>query len=103
MGKNEIHLDGSEVTVIKALGLGGGEIDGGTLLERAGDLMEAELIDTLKGLISQGYVEADKTTFYNRRDMKEIMFHVNSGYAKDLREALNPKQDKPKSRRVRRE
>ena len=51
-----------------------------------------------------GYVEADKNSFYRSEDLKNIHFRVNSGYSKDLRDALNPQQIKPKkSKRVRRE
>lgn len=103
MAKREINLDGTEISVIKALGVGGGEIDGETLVSRAGDLDAAELIDALKGLMAQGYVDADKTSFYSLRDIEKVNFHVNTGYAKDLKEAMNPQDDKPKSRRVRRE
>jgi hypothetical protein len=35
--------------------------------------------------------------------LKRTSLHVNSGYTKDLREALNPQPAKPKSKRVRRE
>jgi hypothetical protein len=105
MSGREINLDGGEVSVIKALGVGSGEMTGEDLITRlGGDLVPAELIDTLKGLITMGYVEADKNAFYKEEDMKGIHFRVNSGYSKDLREALSPQQTKPKkSKRVRRE
>ena len=83
--------------------MGGGEIDGETLATRAGDLDPTELIDALKGLITQGYIDADKPSFYSLRDIEKINFHVNTGYAKDLKEAMNPQDEKPKSRRIRRE
>jgi hypothetical protein len=50
-----------------------------------------------------GYVSADKSSFHEIDDMKKIHFRVNSGYAKDLREALDPTPDQKKSKRVRRE
>ena len=105
MSGREINLDGGEISVIKALGVGSGEMNGEDLLTRlGGDLVPAELIDTLKGLIMMGYVEADKSAFYNTEDLKVVHFRVNSGYSKDLREALNPQAQKPKkSKRVRRE
>ena len=99
----EINLDGGEISIIKALGTGGGEIDGETLLERVSELDEAELIDTLKGLIALGYVSSDKNSFHNKEELRKGNFQVNSGYAKDLREALDPRPEKPKSKRVRRE
>ena len=104
MSGREINLDGGEITVIKALGVGSGEMSGEDLLQRVGgELIPAELIDTLKDLMMVGYVDADKSAFYNLDELKAIHFRVNSGYTKDLREALNPGRQQPKSRRVRRE
>src|SRR5687768_7896773 len=103
MSSREISLDGGEVTVIKALGFSG-EMNGEDLLARlGGDLVPAELIDTLKGLMTMGYVEADKNGFYSEKDLKSVHFRVNSGYSKDLREALNPQPQQVRSRRIRRE
>jgi hypothetical protein len=36
-------------------------------------------------------------------EMRKATFRVNSGYSKELREALDPRPEKPKSKRVRRE
>ncbi len=106
MSGREINLDGGEISVLKALGVGSGEMNGEDLMTRlGGDLVPAELIETLKGLMAVGYVEADKNAFYKAEDLKAIHFRVNSGYSKDLKEAINPQQgQKPrKSKRVRRE
>jgi len=35
--------------------------------------------------------------------LKNVYFHVNSGYAKELRDAMDPDKERPKSRRMRRE
>ncbi len=102
MGR-EINLDGTETSVIKALGIGGGEIDGGTLISRCQDLEIAELIDTIRGLMMQGYVDADSNSFYSEEEMEDVNFRVNSGYSKDLKEALDPQPTAKKSKRVRRE
>ena len=102
MGR-EIQLDGTEISVVKALGVGGGEIDGETLIARCENLDIAELIDTLHGLMMQGFVDADSSSFYNKKEMAEINFRVNSGYSKDLKEALDPQAGAKKSKRVRRE
>ena len=99
----EINLDGGEITVIKALGLGGGEVDGETLLARVSPMEAAEVIDTLKGLVMLGYVSADNSTFHALEEMKKMNFRVNSGYSKDLKEALDPQPQHGKSKRVRRE
>ena len=99
----DIQLDGTETSVVKALGIGGSEIDGATLCERCSDLESAELVDTLKGLIMQGYVDSDSSAFYDERSMEKVNFRVNSGYSKELKEALNPRNEVRKSKRVRRE
>src|ERR1700761_7089342 len=104
MGRKELNLDGGEIAIIKAIGLSGSDIRGDDLMERVRDLGASELIDTLKGLISVGFVESDKSGFYDAEDLKGVCFHVNSGYAKELREAMDPSPEKQtKSRRVRRE
>jgi hypothetical protein len=104
MSGREINLDGGEISIIKALGLSSGEVLGADLMEKVStDLAPAEVIDTIKGLMSVGYVDADKSGFYSVEDLKGIYFRVNSGYAKDLRDALDPQPQQRKSKRVRRE
>jgi hypothetical protein len=54
-----------------------------------------------------GYVLADKQSFHNFDDVEHAEFHVNSGYAKDLKEALDPRlrreRKERKNRRARRQ
>lgn len=103
MRGSEINLDGGEVSIIKALGLSSSEMLGEDLMDKVSmDLMPVEIIDCMKGLMDQGYVDADKSSFYSLDEFKVIYFRVNSGYAKDLKDALAPQQ-KSKSKRVRRE
>lgn len=97
----EIHLDGTEVTLIKAIGFGG-TVTGDALIERAPHLAEAEMIDTLKSLLMLGYIEVDREGLHSMKDVENATFHVNPGYSRDLREALDPSAQK-KSRRIRRE
>jgi hypothetical protein len=104
MASREINLDGGEVSIIKALGVSSTETLGSDLLERlSAELSEAEVMDTVKGLMAMGYVDADKSGFYKVEDMKPIYFRINSGYSKDLKDSLAPKQPVTKSKRVRRE
>ena len=103
MSSRDINLDGGEISILKALGVGGAEISGEDLMKRVQDLEGAELVDALKGLIAQGYVDAEKTGFYCTEDMAKLHFQVNTGYMKELKEALDPQPQAPKSRRVRRE
>ena len=60
MGNREINLDGGEVSIIKALGSSSSEVLGADLIEKVAiDLAPAEIIDTIKGLMALGYVDAD--------------------------------------------
>ena len=104
MGSREIHLDGGEITILKALGVGSGEMVGEDLIARVGgDLEASELIDAIKGLMDMGYIDSDRAGFYSAEEAKSVHFRVNSGYSKDLREAIDPTPQKPRSKRVRRE
>jgi hypothetical protein len=105
MSENNIHLDGGEVMILKAVGLGGTVVSGDTLLERIHGLEEAEIMDTLRGLITFGYLMSDKRSLYDLKDVSIANFHVNSGYSRELKEAIDPRmRRKPqRSRRVRRE
>jgi hypothetical protein len=104
MSGREINLDGGEISIIKALGMSSSEVLGEDLITKVSiDLAPAEVIDTIKGLIAMGYVDADKSGFYSVEDLKPIYFRINSGYSKDLRDALDPQPNRVKSRRVRRE
>ncbi|HYR58477.1 MAG TPA: hypothetical protein VEO95_07610 [Chthoniobacteraceae bacterium] len=103
MSERELNLDGAEISVIKAIGLSGTEVSGEDLMSRCPELVGAELIDTLKGLMMLGYVVSDTGSFHDEEDLKRIILRVNSGYSKDLREALNPQPSKARSKRVRRE
>ena len=102
---SEIHLDGGEVSVLKAIGFSGTPIGGEQLIEKVKHFAEAELLDTLDGLIMMGYVLSDKQSIHSMDDVERTNFRVNSGYSKDLRDAIDPRRkeaEKP-NRRVRRE
>jgi hypothetical protein len=98
-----INLDGGEITILKALGLGGSEITGEQLMSRIPDQAPAELIDSIQSLVMMGYVVSDTAGFKKLEDLKNARLHVNSGYARELKEAMDPTPEHPKSRRVRRE
>jgi hypothetical protein len=101
----EINLDGGEIQIIKALGFGGTPMDGETLLEKIGAIDDFEFLDSLKGLITTGFVNSDKQSLHNLEDVERANFSVNTGYSRDLRDALDPRRKKlgKPSRRVRRE
>jgi hypothetical protein len=88
--QREINLNGGEVAIIKALGLSGTGLHGKMLLERSGDMEFVEFIDTLDGLMTQGYVLSTKANVYSEADVERSAFRVNPSYARDLRDALRP-------------
>jgi hypothetical protein len=86
----EINLDGGEITLLKKIGLGGGQIYGKLLIDRADSMETAEFLDTLIGLIDQGYVLSNRVNIRLIEDAEKAFFRVNAAYAKDLRNAVNP-------------
>jgi len=102
----DIKLDGGEKQMLKAIGVGGSAISGHQLLATATGMEEAEFISTLKGLLMMGYILADKQAFHDLKDVEHAEFRVNAGYARDLKEALDPRlkaeRKEQKGRRVRR-
>lgn len=103
--KREIKLDGGEITILKTIGLSGAPIYGKLLLERIGEVQEAEFIDTLDGLISLGYLLSSKVNVRTMEDIERSFFRVNSSYAHDLRDAIRPgkrREDERAQRRRRR-
>ena len=103
MATNNLNLDGGEISIIKALGLSGSEITGEQLASRVSDMGVAELINSLNGLIMMGYVISDTSAIRKEADFQRARFQVNSGYARELKDAMDPTPDRPKSRRMRRE
>jgi hypothetical protein len=103
MGR-DIHLDGGEITLLKKIGLSGAQVYGKILLDRVEGMETAELLDTLTGLIDQGYVLANKVNIRLIEEAEKAFFRVNSAYAKDLRDAVNPsaKRERERSQRERR-
>jgi len=102
MGR-EIQLDGVEISVIKCLGISSGDMEGSILLESCRDLEFAELADAIRGLMAVGYVDGESECFNDVETFMKLNFKVNPGYAKDLKEALDPGPQQKVSKRVRRE
>lgn len=100
--RREIKLSGGEITLLKTLGLSGTPVYGKILLERIGEMEQAELLDEVNGLISQGYVLCDKVNVRTTEDVERAVFRVNASYARDLRDALNPSRRREREGRRRR-
>jgi hypothetical protein len=98
----EINLSGGEITLLKSLGLSGTPTLGRLLVERVGDREQAEFLDDLSGLISQGYILSDKAIVRTMEDVERSVFRVNSSYARDLKDALHPGRTREREPRRRR-
>lgn len=98
----EINLSGGEITLLKTLGLSGTPVFGKLLMEHIGDMEPAEFLDELNGLISLGYVLADKVNVRTMEDVQRTIFRVNASYARDLRDAIQPSRRRERDQRRRR-
>src|SRR5467141_2927028 len=98
----EINLSGGEITLLKTMGLSGTPVYGKVLIERIGEMEQAELLDELSGLISQGYVIADKVNIRTMEDVERAVFRVNASYARDLKDAIQPGRRREREQRRRR-
>lgn len=103
MGR-EIKLNGGEISLLKAIGLSGTQIGGKQLIERASDMETAEFLDTLDGLLSLGYVLANKVNLRVIADVEHALLRVNPSYARNLKESISPvkRRDEQRGRRERR-
>lgn len=98
----EIHLSGGEITLLKTLGLSGAPTYGKLLMEKIGEMEQAEFLDELDGLISQGYILSDKVNVRTMEDVERAVFRVNASYARELKDALHPGRRREPERRRRR-
>ena len=98
---NKINLDGGEISILRTLGFSGTQMLGRDLKGRVGGMSEGDLTECLKTLIALGYVTA-APELEGVEDLDKAALSVNSGYAKVLKEAIDPPRVEP-TRRVRRQ
>jgi siroheme synthase (precorrin-2 oxidase/ferrochelatase) len=101
---SEIKLNGGEITLLKKIGLSGAPVYGKILRERTEEMLPAEFLDTLTGLMEQGYVLSDKVSIRLLADVETAFFRVDGAHAKELRDAVNPsrRRNEERTRRQRR-
>jgi hypothetical protein len=99
----EIKLDGGEITILKTLGLSGTQVYGKLFLERVDAMEPAELLETLDGLLSLGYVLSNKVNVRKIEDVERAFFRVNPAYSRDLRDAITPGKRREREQRGRRQ
>ncbi|HEX4639321.1 MAG TPA: hypothetical protein VH170_07535, partial [Chthoniobacterales bacterium] len=88
--QREINLSGGEITLLKTLGLSGTPTHGKLIVERLGEMEQAEFLDDLNGMMSLGYVLCDKVNVRTMDDVERAVFRVNASYARDLKDAIQP-------------
>jgi hypothetical protein len=98
----EISLDGGEITLLKRIGLSGAQMYGKLLVDQLEDAETAQFMETLIGLIDQGYVISNKVNIRLIEDVERAFFRVNPTYATDLRDAVNPSRKRERERTQRR-
>jgi len=98
----EINLSGGEITILKTLGLTGVATPGSALLERLNEMEAAEIIDTLDGLLTTGYVLSNRVNVRTVEDVQRALFRVNSSYLRELREIIHPTRRSQREQRERR-
>ncbi|MGI8889606.1 MAG: hypothetical protein ACR2G0_02335 [Chthoniobacterales bacterium] len=100
---SEISLSGSEISILKTIGLGGGSMAGGQLADRTDEMEGAEFLDTLAGLMSLDYVVASKVNVRTMEAVRSASFRVNPAHARALKDAVYPsRQRKPETGRRKR-
>ncbi|MEY2497598.1 MAG: hypothetical protein QOD12_1154 [Verrucomicrobiota bacterium] len=97
MGR-EIKLDGGEISLLKKIGLSGTQVYGKLLIDRVDEMENGEFLDTLSGLIDQGYVLSNKVNIRTMEEVEKSFFRVNAAYTKDLRDAVNPSATRERER-----
>ena len=69
------------MSVIKAMGLSGTQINGKALLDRLPAMESAELVDSLGGLMALDYVLCDMERLRTGDDLRDANFSVNTRHA----------------------
>ncbi len=98
----DISLSGGDISILKALGLSGGQVGGRALMERLGGMETAEIIDALDSLIMMDYVQSDTEKIRSVGDLQVAKFNVNTAVLRDLRDAMTPQKKEIKPTRQRR-
>jgi hypothetical protein len=95
---HQIKLDGGEISLLKKIGISGSPLMGKLLLDRIEEMETGEFLDTLCGLIDQGYVLSNKVNIRLMGDVEKAFFRVNPTYSKDLQDAVNPSRRRERER-----
>ena len=97
----EIRLDGGEISILKKIGLSGAPLLGKLLVDRIEEMETGEFLDTLGGLIDQGYVLSNKVSVRLMADVEKAFFRTNPAFTKDLQDTVNPSRRRERERNER--
>ena len=86
----DITLNGGEISVLKALGTSGSFMSGRSLIERLGEMEEAEIVDVFEGLVAFDYMLCDVSSFRKIEEIEKARFKINGALMRELKDALNP-------------
>ena len=103
MGR-DIKLSGSEISVLKSIGMSGTPTDGKFLFDQIEDVEKAEFLEILNDLIAIEHVVADRLSVRSIEEAERASFRISPEHERDLRDAMNPakKRDEERARRERR-
>ena len=94
----ELNLDGSEITLLKRIGLSGGQIYGRLLIAELEKGETAPFLETLISLLDQNYILTNKVNIRQVEDVETAFFRVNPAFAIALRDAVNPARRRERER-----
>jgi len=94
----ELNLDGSEITLLKRIGLSGGQIYGRLLIAELEEGETAPFLETLISLLDQNYVLTNKVNIRQVEDVETAFFRVNPAFAIALRDAVSPARRRERER-----
>ena len=94
----ELNLDGGEITLLKRIGLSGGQIYGKLLIAELEKGATAAFLETLINLLDQNYVLTNKVNIRQIEQVETAFFRVNPAFAIALRDAVNPSRRRERER-----
>ena len=94
----ELNLDGGEITLLKRIGLSGGQIYGRLLIDELEKDEVAPFLETLISLLDQSYVLTNKVNVRQIEQVETAFFRVNPAFAIALRDAVNPSRRRERER-----
>ena len=95
---SEITLTGGEITLLKQIGMSGGSVFGKILVSRIEKEDAGEFLDTLKGLMDQGFVVSNRVNLRQIEEVQRAFFRVNPAHVVELRDAVHPARRRERER-----